>query len=79
MSNTDYAAKLGDAFLTIFAATRSRKRKKRLAKAFFDTLQKDTVMKEVIVEFGKKHLHNNIFDPFSVLQLMDLKDSKVAS
>jgi hypothetical protein len=53
MSNAAYAAELGNAFLTMFAATRSRKRKKRLAKDFFDTLEKDTVMKELIVEYGK--------------------------
>jgi hypothetical protein len=54
MLNADYAAKLGDAFRIMFTATRLRKRKMRLAKDCFDTLQKDTVMKELIDEFKKK-------------------------
>jgi hypothetical protein len=75
MSNADYASKLGDVFLCIFAAARSWKRKKKLAKEFFSTLQKDTAMEETIVE--RKHLCDDVFDPFSVLWIMDLEGGKL--
>eukprot|EP00978_Attheya_sp_CCMP212_P007077 scaffold16508_cov35-Attheya_sp.AAC.2 len=77
MSNDDYAAKLGVGFLSVFTATRSWKRKKKLAKQFFSTLQNDAEMEELIVDFGKNHLRQNVFDPFSVLRLMDLEGGKL--
>jgi hypothetical protein len=40
MLNAACAAKLGDAFLSMFAVTRSRKRKKRLAKDFLIPFKK---------------------------------------
>jgi hypothetical protein len=76
-SNADYVSDLSNGFLSLFAATRSRKKKKALAKQFFVCLNEDTIFGEMIVEYGKDFLRNNVFDPFSVLRLMDLEGGKL--
>ena len=74
MSNAAYAAELAGGFLSDFAATRSRKKKKKkLANEVFSSLQTDDRMEDLWVGFGKNYLCQNIFDQFSVLRLMDLE------
>jgi hypothetical protein len=43
----------------------------------FHTLQKDNVVEELIVGFEKYKLHKHIFDPLSVLHLIDLEGGKL--
>jgi hypothetical protein len=53
MSNDVYASDLADGFLSVFATTRSKKKKKALAKQLFVYLNKDTILGEMIVDYGK--------------------------
>ena len=77
MSNAAYAAELAGGFLSDFAATRSRKKKKKLANEVFSSLQTDDRMEDLWVGFGKNYLRQNVFDQFSVLRLMDLEGGKL--
>ena len=77
MSNAAYAAELAGGFLSVFATTRSRKKKKKLANELFSSLQTDDRMEDLLVGFGKNYLRQNVFDPFSVLRLMDLEGGKL--
>jgi hypothetical protein len=76
-SNANYVSNLLNGFLSLFASARSRKKKKALAKQFFVCLNEDTIFGEMIVEYGKEFFRNNVFDPFSVLCLMDLEGGKL--
>jgi hypothetical protein len=77
MSNANYVSELADGFLSVFAATRSKKKKKVLSQEFFSALEKDTCFGERIVEYGKNHYRTKVFDPFSVLRMMDLEGGKL--
>jgi hypothetical protein len=77
MSNAAYAGELADGFLSAFAGTRSKKKKKKLANELFSSLARDDRMEDLLVGFGKNYLRQNVFDPFSVLRLMDLEGGKL--
>jgi hypothetical protein len=72
-----YSVLLADGFLSAFAGTQSKKKKKKLANELFSSLSRDAIMEDLLVGYGKNYLRQNLFDPFSVLQLMDLEWGEV--